>query len=161
LQIHIYVTPQFWQELLEATDKWPEEHRNQVYICRYALAEVLSEISQGYEVPSTPAPSGTMHVQCRASSAEEEEWTYLREHYGSGAAALRVALAFLHDSLTEEQEEVEEDPWAPFKSMSEEDLLNQSTDDLRKYARYLGILSPSKIVGGKGVLVQRILGVRG
>lgn len=163
MQIHIYVSSTFWQELYEATDKWPEENRTQAEICRYALRELASETYQGESVPDMAPPTGTVHIQCRTVTPDDEEdWTFLKEKYGNGATTLRVALQYLYDSITATEDETTTDdsPWADFNKMDEEELLAQSTDVLRGYASHLGILSASKITGGKGVLVNRILATR-
>ena len=164
MQIHIYVPPIFWQELYDATDKWPAGHRGQADICRYAMGELVAESYQNDSVmPNAASPTGTMHVQCRVATPDEVgDWKVLAEKYGSGAAALRVAIQFLYDSIVGEEEDiVDESPWVEFDKLDEDELLAQSTDVLRRYASHLGVLSPSKITGGKSVLVSRILAARG
>lgn len=165
MQIHIYVSPAFWQELYNSTECWPVEHRTQAEICRYALRELAAETYTGESAPDTTPPTGTVHIQCRVATPEDEEdWTFLKEKYGNGAIALRVALQFLYDSITamEGENPTDESPWADFNKLDGGGLLAQSTEVLRRYATEgLRIPSASKITGGKIALVSHILTARG
>ena len=166
MQVNIYVDETFWQALVEATHRWPEEHRNVSNICRYAMGELHAEIHEG-DLPTREAPVGQFSLPCKALAAHREEWAVLRDHYGNSATAMRVALAFLYDSIVryeeEEDGEVEgRSAWAEYDQMTEEQLMRVSTADIRTYAAcHVGVINASKIPGGKGAIVSRILEARG
>lgn len=106
-QIHINVTEEFWEALYGGTSLWKD--RSAASICRYALHELFVEKcvlkTPGIRLPRRGPVKGPRHLQVKATSADEDaRWNELATRYGSRAMSLAIALQFLHDSLTLEEE---------------------------------------------------------
>lgn len=101
MQIHIDVDPAFWRNLHKATKNWPERQRSQASISRYALKEIYCEIMEyGMDsIKASPAFGTGQHVQVKSHPEDEEVWLDLIARFGSSAKALKIALAFLLESL--------------------------------------------------------------
>lgn len=100
-QIHIDVEESEWDLLVTRTMLWPEDKRNQAGICRYAIAELLHDMTEYPEDPvAPPMELGTKHIQVRTDDAEEAAlWATVAARYTSYTAMLRVALAQLSESM--------------------------------------------------------------
>ena len=101
-QIHTTVPKQFWTDLVKNTDMWPPAQRVIHQIGAYALHELHVE-SLDDSPPDASAPWPTpwngdmVRVQVYTyDPAVAATWERLSQMYGSGSAALRVALARLY-----------------------------------------------------------------
>jgi hypothetical protein len=108
------VTTPFWQSLYSGTALWKD--RSAASICRYALHELFVETfgessEAAFPLPRQSPVKGPHHLQVKATTLEEKAmWEALAQHYGSGAAALGIALQYLHDSFNYEDPEVKVAP---------------------------------------------------